>query len=442
MANLYVRSTDGSDADNGSTWALAKATISGASAIDAAGDRVYVSQAHAESVASSSNAWAGTNANPVLVLGGDDSAEPPTSLSTAPSITVTGGTFSWTGSVYTYGIDFLFSSGSSIAPAFNGTSAFCQVFDSCSLWLTGAGGSSSLTFGSASSSAHNQTDFRNCTFRVGGAGQTIAIYRDSTISGGSWASGGTNPNGTFSIGSSGRPARLLVEGFDFSNLSTTFNIIQAISEGGCKATIRNSKLPASWAGSLVASGQLKLGSRVEMHNCDSTDTNYRLWVEDYSGSIKSETTIVRSGGASDGTAPFSWKMVSSANVGYPASVLVSPELPARWNTTTGSAITVTIEVITDGVTLTDAECWLEVQYLGTSGFPVSLFASDAKATALATAANQTTSTETWTTTGLGSPTKQKLAVTFTPQEAGYLQGVVKLAKASATIYVCPKMTVS
>ena len=37
MAVLYVRSTDGDDADNGSTWALAKATLAGAFAAAAEG---------------------------------------------------------------------------------------------------------------------------------------------------------------------------------------------------------------------------------------------------------------------------------------------------------------------------------------------------------------------------------------------------------------------
>ena len=36
----------------------------------------------------------------------------------------------------------------------------------------------------------------------------------------------------------------------------------------------------------------------------------------------------------------------------------------------------------------------------------------------ASAANQADSSETWTTTGLSAPVKQKIAVTFTPQEKG------------------------
>jgi len=178
-----------------------------------------------------------------------------------------------------------------------------------------------------------------------------------------------------------------------------------------------------------------------MHNCDNADTNYRLWVEDYAGSIKSETTIVRSGGASDGTTSLSWKMASSANAEYPVVVLESPEI-VQWNDTTGSAITVTVEVITDNVTLKDDECWLEVQYLGTSGYPLSVFINDCKANVLAGNNPQDTSTETWTTTGLTTPTKQKLSVTFTPQEKGFLHAVVKLAKASTTVYVDPLLVVT
>ncbi len=48
MANIYVRSTDGNDADSGATWALAKATLGGALAIATSADTIWVSQNHAE----------------------------------------------------------------------------------------------------------------------------------------------------------------------------------------------------------------------------------------------------------------------------------------------------------------------------------------------------------------------------------------------------------
>jgi hypothetical protein len=180
-----------------------------------------------------------------------------------------------------------------------------------------------------------------------------------------------------------------------------------------------------------------------MYNCDNAATNYRMWVEDYAGSIKSETTIVRADGATDGTQPFSWKMTSSANCNAALSQLETDELPPKWNEVVGSAITVQVEIAHDSVTnLTDGEVALEVQYLGTSGVPLSLFISDSKSSFLATAADQTTSSATWTTTGMTNPNKQVLSVTFTPQEVGFILPKVILGKASKTIYVCPKVQVS
>jgi len=48
MTDRYVRSTDGGSGDSGLTWALAKDTLSNVAAGDAAGDRIFLSQAHAE----------------------------------------------------------------------------------------------------------------------------------------------------------------------------------------------------------------------------------------------------------------------------------------------------------------------------------------------------------------------------------------------------------
>ena len=43
---------------------------------------------------------------------------------------------------------------------------------------------------------------------------------------------------------------------------------------------------------------------------------------------------------------------------------------------------------------------------------------------------------------MSNPNTQKLSVTITPQEAGYMQAKVYLAKASKTVYVDPKLTVT
>lgn len=180
-----------------------------------------------------------------------------------------------------------------------------------------------------------------------------------------------------------------------------------------------------------------------MYNCDSGDTNYRYRKATQFGTIQEETTLVRTGGASDGDTGISLKMVSNANAEYPLLTLDTPELFGKRITSTGSAVTATVHILHDSVTnLDDDEIWLECMYLGTAGFPLALFVDDAAADVLATPAAQTASTETWTTTGMTNPNKQKLSVTFTPQEKGVPHFVVKCAKPSYTVYVCPLVTIA
>mgnify|MGYP000844010872 FL=1 len=440
MANIYVRSTDGSDADNGSTWALAKATLVGAAAIDAAGDNIYLSQAHAESTASAiSIALAGTMANPVKIICGNDGAEPPTAVAVNASITSTGSSIALVGSYYAYGVTF--NAGSSLSVSAQTASNSVSI-EGCAMETTNPGSSGTFNFGSLNN-VTQKTVLKNCTYRFGHVNNLgFTCYGVVEFKGGSISSGSATPTPGLFAGSTERTgSRILIDGLDMTNLASTVNIFRAFISPGL-FQIRNSKLPASWSGSLCNATPLATGQRFEMHNCDSGDTNYRLWVQEYSGSIKTETTLVRTGGASDGTTGYSLVMATTANANASVAPLVSPEV-SIWNDTTGGSKTVTVEILHDSATnLTDGEIWLEAQYLGTSGVPLGSFISDAKADILATAADQSASSETWTTTGMSNPNTQKLSVTFTPQEKGYIQAKVYLAKASKTVYVDPKLTVA
>lgn len=441
MANPgYVRSTDGDDADNGSTWALANATLAGAITDAVAGDTIYVSQVHAESTVGGALTFPGTLASPVSVICANDAAEPPTAVATSGAITITGSTnLQLNGSAFLYGLAFSVGATGNPNIFFAGADLAFVRATACSFSF-GSGTSTGSRFTFGSTTAGNESSFigENCTFGFNNASQAmLPRFAKTRLLGGS-ISGAAVTN---LIAQTIVSVDFEWSGGDLSAGSSSMNLLAASQLGVGTVVFRNCKLPASWSGSLLAGAPLNTAFRAEMYNCDSSDTNYRLWVEDYAGSIRSETTIVRTGGASDGTTSLSWKMASSANAEYPLITLDSPEI-ARWNDTTGSAITVTVEVVTDNVTLTDAECWLEVQYLGTSGFPLGTFVNDCKADFLASAANQTSSSETWTTTGLGTPVKQKLSVTFTPQEKGYIHAVVKLAKASTTVYVDPLLTVT
>ena len=453
MATLYVRSTDGSDADNGSTWALAKATLAGAYTAAAAGDIIYVSGNHAETQATNMTLLSpGTAALPCYVICVDDSAEPPTALATTATITTTAATSIaiTTGFAYYYGITFrggTSGSGASVTIAQSVASPYAHYLTSCSIGSgDGLTGSSWIVIGSSSGAADDQLIvFDNVTTRSVG---TIQIF---SIAGGrfiwkntpSAITGTALPTVYFNPGTSGQLNRVDISGVDFSALGSGKSLVLA-SRGSCSSfRFRNCKLGSSvslTSGTIPGPG----GCEVGVVNCDSADTNYRYWYQDYAGTVEHETTIVRNGGATDGTTSISREMVSTANCSkfYP---LVLGDIIAH-NNTTGSSVTITMHIVTDNVTLTDQEIWLEVEYLGTSGFPLASFADDRDSiTDLllgGSASNQATSTEAWTTTGIGTPVYQKLEVSVTPQKKGPIRCRVMLGKASTTVWVCPEATVT
>lgn len=440
MANIYVRSTDGDNADNGSTWALSKATLAGAAAIDAAGDTIYLSQSHAESTASSINfPLAGTLASPTIVLCANDAAEPPTAQATTATISTTlssGITFSGANYVVD-GVEFNVGTGTGTVSINMGSSTGNRSeFKNCSMILGSSGSASRIDFTSAPSAFSKLT---NVGFKFAHAGQGIRPNNNVFVEmvNCSLLSGGTSPTTLFLPSGKGD---ITARGFDLRNADSAINIMSAGQP--TRAVFSNIALPTSWSGSFVTGTISQPVERYEFYNCDSSDTNYRIHVKDYSGTLDEETIIVRTGGASDGTTPLSWRIVTTANAKETPTPFATPPISV-WNETVGSAVTATIEIIHDNATdLTDADVWVVVEYLGTSGVPMLSAVSDQRADILGSATNQATSAASWTTTGLTNPNEQKLSVSFTPQEKGFITARVFVGKPSYTLYVDPEITVT
>lgn len=437
MANPgYVRSTDGSDADNGSTWSQANATLAGAFTDAAAGDRIYVSDNHAETQASAMTLTSpGTAASPCEIVCGDDAAEPPTAVATSATISATAANnIAFNGFGYARGITFSAGSGTSNGQiTFTSGSPWWWRFEACTLKLNGNNTNSRIQCGgNATTNDDGLLELIDCICHFSNASQGIVARQPFIWRGGSIA--GTAPTTLFPSVSNGVACqRVLVENVDLSAISNS--LVDASSAVPCRFEFRNCKLHASVAittGSNAGQG----GVEILLVNCDGADTNYRYRKHNYRGDEYHETTIVRTGGASDDTTSFSRKIVTSANAKFVAPY-ETEWIPVVCDDLTST--TLTVEIVTDNVTLTDGEAWLEVDYMGTSGFPLGVIADDAKADILASAANQATSTVTWTTTGLTTPVKQKLAVTFTPQEKGIARVRVCVAKASTTVYYCPEV---
>lgn len=445
MADIYLRSTDGNDVDSGSTWALAKATLAAALTAAGTGGRVFVSQAHSEPLAATTTFTIPAGCR---VIACSDAAEPPTAIVKASDVThpviyANAANYAINISIddgaVVQGIEFQpynggytgTTAGFTVSNTVNGQGLF--VLRYCKV-NPGATSTGAYTYSFGTNGRSRKIVIDECEFVTRNASAQLRMMygkyflRKVTFS-------GTMPNAPFVAESY---ADVFVEDSDLSNLTTA--LVTNKTDVGGTVTFHRCKLANAVAKS-SGSRTHSQTTRVQLVNCDSADTNYRFDDDQYIGEVVTETTLVRTGGATDGTTAVSWKMATGANATEQIP-LVSPEM-AIWNETTAASKTVTVEILHDSATnLTDAEVWLDLNYLGTSGFPVGATVNDARAHLLATAADQTASTVAWTTTGMTTPNKQKMSVTFTPQEKGFFIGRVYLAKASKTIYVDCEMTVS
>lgn len=438
MTTYYVDSAAGSNTAPYDTWAKAATLVATIAALDVAGDTVYVASTHSELTAGSITwGWAGTRTSPIRVVCADKtSGAPPVTIATGAVCAATNSVVmaAVNEEVYFYGITFesQTTGSSSIQPRGG------SMFEQCTFLLSGASGSGAISLSSGC------PIWLNCYIKFGFSGMSInSISNKFRWSGGGFLAGTSTPT-TLVSGAISNASIILWDGLDFSQLGSSVNLftVNSTSSRDSLVSLRNIKMPAAWSGTLT-SGTLGDNATVDLINVDSSGTNYVLHKQTPFGDIYSETTIVRSNGASDGVTVLSWKMVSVAASGvFPFGSLVTGDF-RRWNETIGSSVTLTVEFIHDSVTaLKDDEIWLEVNYLGDSGSPLGSSITDAKTNVLASGTNQTSSAVTWTTTGLTNPNKQKLSVTFTPQLKGFFVARVYLCKASYTVYVDPLITVS
>ena len=249
------------------------------------------------------------------------------------------------------------------------------------------------------------------------------------IRGGSVVVGASIPTTVFTS----QPPILSLEGVDLSAFGSGITLFGAGANSGV-VTLKDCRLGASVT---IATTPITPAGRILVIRSDSSGTNYRQESYDYAGAQTVETTIVRTGGASDGTTAISWKLVTTANSKW---MLPFEAIPiAVWNGTTGSSITVTLfGVWGGGAVPNNDDIWMDVEYLGASGNPKGSFVSASKADFLATGSPLTSDSSTWG----GSTTKFKMSVTFTPQQIGIIYIYVKVARASSTFYIDPKVTVT
>jgi hypothetical protein len=385
---------------------------------------------------------ASTIANPIKVICASRAGSvPPVSadrLATA-TVTTTGASSITFGALFAHFDGIIFNAGTGATAAninLSNTSGLWLRFDNCSLRLATTASTSKIRLGSGGTGWGSLSEWNNTTVSFGAVGQTIEIGASLKWHNTPSALSGSIPTVVFTpLTSEGGFIECI--GVDFSAAGSGKTLVGG---GGIVATasIRfiDCKLDAAVTKSAVPTAA-PASHNIDFIRCASSGVNYTVHHHRMPGLLIEETTIVRTGGASDGTTTIAWKIVTTANCAF-GMPFECPAI-AIWNDTTGSAVTATVEGIWGGGAVpNDDDIWLDVEYLGDASSPQGSFVNDGKADLLATAAGQTSSSETWG----GSTTKFKLVVAFTPQMKGWCYCRVKVGRASTTMYIDPLCVLS
>jgi len=445
MAILYVWSGAAGSA-SGADWANAKLTLTAAFTTEVAGDTIYVAHDHNESTASAvtlTSSGTVSNVTKVICVNRAGTVPPVAADRRATAQVATSGTnnLTITGVAHYDGIIFSAGTGSSSSAhivCHTAASTWLR-FDNCSMRfpITGASGGSFYANGTAGSLGGTYTELNNTTMVFNSAGAGILFcgalkWRNTPTA----LSGSALPGTLFTpVTGAARGGSIECIGVDLSALGSGKTIVNiAGTNQGPRFRLIDCKLDAA-----VTKANVPLvgqGSELEFIRSGATG-NYTVYRTQVAGTLDQETTIVRTGGASDGTTPIAWKIVTTANCFYSMPFECPPI--AIWCDTTGSAVTATVEGIWGGGAVpNDDDVWLDVEYLGDASSPQGSFVNDGKPDLITAAAAQTSSAASWG----GSTTKFKLAATFTPQQKGWIYARVKCAKASSTFYIDPLVTLT
>lgn len=439
MAVKFVRSGAGG-AGTGADWANAYTTIATAAGAVAAGDTIWVADDHNESTAAAVTwTFPGTQASPNFIYCVDHLVASPGTgdLKVTGAAATTGNSaLKVYGNIYIYGLQLTCGSGANAPTLTCSQGGEQQTYEACLLKSGGtSGGRIDVIDGSNQSSGVVYWVNSQCQFSSTSATGIRPFAGDFY-----WRNTGTNgivlgsvPTNIISTSN----GHAYIDGVDLNNFSSG----NTVANSGCRGniTFANCKLNSG----VVRTGLTTSGAVISYIRCDHNATNYLTERHDCFGDQTTETTIVRTGGATDGTTVVAWKFVTAATRVSWVQPFVS--LPITiWNDSTSAITTLTFYgTTTGGGVPNNDDIWVEAWYPGSASYPLASYISSTKANNLAASGTTNNSSDGSTWGGGGAGNGFKIVVpSFTPGMVGPINIVIKVGKASSTYYIDPKPSIS
>jgi len=409
MADGYYVGGLASGDNDGSSWANAWRTIAGAIAATGAGDTIWASSAGSESAADIVLTSTGQRIISINAAG----STPPVEADMLAGATFLGADDvlfnTATAPLYMWGCTI--QAGDDVA-----SGGQLGVFlDTCTIIVTGSGDRLVCNQG--------LIHLHNCAWTPASGGFIMTGVGNFIMTGGSV---GTVTNVQATFGS--LTGQSHYDGVDISLASTLIYVSGTAAPS--QARFKGCLLKAGYAirGGTSAMGK---GQLIGLYGSHSSNVPYFIHELMAEGNIITETTIIKTGGSSDGTTPISLKFETSATALEYYSPLRN-DLPILFYIAETGNTTFSVDVLTDGVTLQDDEAWLEIS--GQGDTIKHTLADSLPATIMTTPSNIPTNADEWTTTGLSAPVKQTLSVTINIQQVGWVEAHICLAKPSITMY--------
>lgn len=351
---------------------------------------LYVADNHAETQAS---AMIITSVLSTKILCVDRTVVPPTAsdLKTTATVTVSSNNnLGFNGEFYAYGFTFS-SAGTATAMTFAVNNIGDQAFilENCTVALTSAT-TGLISLGAGRTLNHVGIVWINCKASFATVSQYLLMNTSRFL----WLNtagaivGAAAPTILFDTPQGGTAE---IRGVDLSALTSGKTLVGVgNATAGVDLLFTGCKLGSAVA--MLAAGATSFGmARVRLANCDSGATNYRQEFHCFEGALTQETTIVRTGGASNGATALSWKLVTRSTARWQTPLTSFPI--GIWDTVTATNREVALYGVWNAAALpNDEDVWIDVEYPGDASFPQASFKNDTKANILTAGAAQTADT--------------------------------------------------